>query len=85
MPQESNALDQSIVETPKYTTTLVTADDLPSVNLSQPSAAGKKKNNNKKKVTVIAGDSIVKNVIGSRMGATVPTNHFVVKPIPGAN
>ena len=43
MPQESNALDQSIVETPKYTTTLVTADDLPSVNLSQPSAAGKKK------------------------------------------
>lgn len=66
MPQESNASDQSILETPEYTTTSVTGNDLPRVNLSQPSAAGQ---NNKKNVTVIAGDSIVKNVIGSRMGA----------------
>ena len=65
---ESNATDQSIVETPEYTTTSVTGNDSPSVNPSQPSAAGQ---TTKKKVTVIAGDSIVKNVIGSRMGAKV--------------
>ena len=81
-PQESNATDQSIVETPEYTTTSVTGNDSPSVNPSQPSAAGQ---TTKKKVTVIAGDSIVKNVIGSRMGAKDSTNHFVVKPFPGAN
>ena len=39
-PQESNATDQSIVETPEYTTTSVTGNDSPSVNPSQPSAAG---------------------------------------------
>ena len=81
-PQESNATDQSIVEIPEYTTTSVTGNDSPSVNPSQPSAAGQ---STKKKVTVIAGDSIVKNVIGSRMGAKDSTNHFVVKPFPGAN
>ena len=32
----------------------------------------------------MAGDSIIKHVIGSRMGARDPTNHFVVKPFPGA-
>ena len=81
-PQESNAKAQSTIETPEYTTTSVTGNDLPSVNPSQPSAAGQ---TTKKKVTVIAGDSIVKNAIGRRMGARDPTNHFVVKPFPGAN
>ncbi|CAH3109715.1 unnamed protein product, partial [Porites lobata] len=79
-PQESNATDQSIVETPEYTTTSVTGNDSPSVNPSQPSAAGQ---TTKKKVTVIAGDSIVKNVIGSRMGAKDSTNHFpLVRKMP---
>lgn len=38
----------------------------------------------KKKVVVIAGDSIVKNIIGAKMSAGDQSHHYVVKPFPGA-
>ena len=38
----------------------------------------------KKKSVVIAGDSIVKNIIGPRMNAEDPNHYFIVKPFPGA-
>lgn len=42
------------------------------------------KRKKKKKTVVIAGDSMVKNVIGAKMSSVDTDNFFVVKPFPGA-
>ena len=38
----------------------------------------------RKETVVIAGDSLVKNIIGAKMSYNDPNNYFVVKPFPGA-
>ena len=38
----------------------------------------------RKQTTVIAGDSLVKNIIGAKMSSNDPNNFFIVKPFPGA-
>ena len=43
-----------------------------------------KKQKRKKKTVVVAGDSLVKNVIGAKMSSIDTDNFFVVKPFPGA-
>ncbi|XP_028412624.1 uncharacterized protein LOC114535523 [Dendronephthya gigantea] len=40
--------------------------------------------NSQKQSVVIAGDSIVKNIIGPKMNAEDPNHYFIVKPFPGA-
>ena len=48
-------------------------------------AENKSSNKNKKKdVVVIAGDSLVKNMVGAYMGKDDADNYYVVKPFPGA-
>ena len=37
-----------------------------------------------KETVVIAGDSIVKNIIGPKMSADDPDHYYIVKPFPGA-
>ena len=37
-----------------------------------------------KEMVVIAGDSIVKNIIGPKMSADYPDHYYIVKPFPGA-
>ena len=40
--------------------------------------------NKRKDVVVIAGDSLVKNMVGAYMGKGDTDNYYVVKPFPGA-
>ena len=37
-----------------------------------------------KRVVVVAGDSLVKNIIGAKMSERDQSHHYVVKPFPGA-
>jgi lysophospholipase L1-like esterase len=41
--------------------------------------------NKAKEVVVIAGDSLIKNVVGASMSKTDPNHYYVVKAFPGAN
>ncbi|CAB4034844.1 Hypothetical predicted protein [Paramuricea clavata] len=41
--------------------------------------------NRAKEVVVIAGDSLIKNVVGASMSKTDPNHYYVVKAFPGAN
>ena len=53
------------------------SDDL---NANRPN----QKKSGKKKTVVVAGDSIVKDLIGGKMSKDDPNHFYVVKPFPGA-
>jgi hypothetical protein len=40
--------------------------------------------NKAKEVVVIAGDSLIKNVVGASMSKTDPNHYYIVKAFPGA-
>ena len=54
-----------------------TFDDIMNTSSSKSTGQGKE-------TVVIAGDSIVKNIIGPKMSADDPNHYYIVKPFPGA-